>query len=50
MASGELASLEEARAVVRASFAPAVYEPSPSAEWAEAGQRFADLVQLEAAS
>jgi rhamnulokinase len=44
MALGELGSLEEARAVVRASFAPAVYEPSPSTEWSEARQRFAELV------
>jgi rhamnulokinase len=44
MALGELRSLEEARAVVRASFAPTVYEPTPAAEWAEARQRFAELV------
>lgn len=44
MALGELASLEEARTVVRASFVPTVYEPTPSAEWSEARQRFAELV------
>jgi rhamnulokinase len=44
MALGELTSLEEARAVVRASFVPTAYEPSQSAEWDEAGQRFAELV------
>lgn len=44
MALGELASLEEARTVVRASFVPTVYEPTPSAEWDEARQRFAELV------
>ncbi len=45
MALGELESLEEAREVVRASFVPTVHEPTPSAEWDEARQRFADLVQ-----
>ncbi len=44
MALGELASLEEARTVVRASFVPTVYEPTPSAGWSEARQRFAELV------
>ena len=44
MALGELASLEEARAVVRASFDPTVYEPTPSTDWEEARQRFAELV------
>ena len=45
MALGELESLEEARAVVRASFLQTAHEPTPSAEWDEARQRFADLVQ-----
>jgi rhamnulokinase len=52
-ALGELSSLEEARAVVRASFGPAVHEPTPSPEWDEARQRFAELVPrtpLEVAS
>jgi rhamnulokinase len=43
MALGELASLEEARTVVRASFVPTLYEPTPSAEWDEARERFATL-------
>ena len=44
MALGELASLEEARAVVRASFVPVVYEPSFEPAWVEARDRFADLL------
>jgi rhamnulokinase len=43
MALGELASLDEARDVVRASFVPRVYEPSGSAEWGAARDRFAEL-------
>jgi rhamnulokinase len=53
IALGEIASLEEARTVVRASFVPTVYEPTPSSEWNEARQRFAELVPrtpLEVAS
>ena len=45
MALGELESLEEARAVVRASFVPTVHEPRPAPEWDEARQRFATLVE-----
>jgi rhamnulokinase len=45
MALGELESLEEARAVVRASFLQTTHEPQPSAEWDEPRQRFAELVQ-----
>jgi hypothetical protein len=44
MALGELGSLEEARDVVRASFVPAEYEPSFSPAWAEARERFAELI------
>jgi rhamnulokinase len=40
MALGELASLEEARQVIGASFEPTVYEPSGSAAWLEAADRF----------
>jgi rhamnulokinase len=40
IALGELASLDEARDVVRASFAPTVYEPQDSAAWREARDRF----------
>jgi rhamnulokinase len=49
MALDELASLDEAREVVRASYAPAVYEPSGSAAWREARERFARLASLEVA-
>jgi rhamnulokinase len=44
IALGERASLEQARDVVRASFVPAVYEPSAAREWTEARERFAELV------
>ena len=53
MALGELESLEDVRAVVRASFVPTVHEPTPLPEWDEARQRFAGLVTrkpLEVAS
>ena len=43
MALGELASLEQGRELVRASFVPTEYEPAGSAEWAEARERFYDL-------
>jgi rhamnulokinase len=43
IALGELGSLDDAREVVRASFDPAVYEPSPSAAWPEALERFEHL-------
>jgi rhamnulokinase len=43
MALGELASLDEAREVVRASFRPTVYEPSDEPVWREARERFAEL-------
>jgi rhamnulokinase len=43
MALGELASLEEAREVVRASFQPTVYEPQDEPVWREARERFAEL-------
>jgi rhamnulokinase len=46
----ELASLDEVRDVVRASYTPAVYEPSSSAEWREARERFARLTGLEVTS
>jgi rhamnulokinase len=48
MALGEIASLREAREVVRASFAPATYEPQESADWQEARERFARAVALPA--
>ncbi|HYZ18769.1 MAG TPA: rhamnulokinase family protein [Gaiellaceae bacterium] len=40
IAIGELASVEEGRAVVRASFEPTVYEPADSEAWREARDRF----------
>ena len=43
MALGEIASLDEARAVVHASFAPVRLEPRGSADWQEARERFAQL-------
>jgi rhamnulokinase len=43
MALGEIATLEEARDVVRASFAPTTYEPAGSVEWQDARERFAQL-------
>jgi rhamnulokinase len=50
MALDELASLDEARDVVRASCTPVVHEPSGSAEWSEARERFARLAGLEVTS
>jgi rhamnulokinase len=43
IALGELASLDEAREIVRSSFAVSTYEPASSPEWREAGERFAAL-------
>jgi hypothetical protein len=43
IALGELASLEEARDVVRKSFSPVVYEPRDRAPWDEAYGRFEAL-------
>ena len=43
IALGDLASLTEAREVVRRSFAQRVYEPSASEAWREARERFAAL-------
>jgi rhamnulokinase len=40
IALGELASLDEARVVVRDSFEPTVYEPEDSPAWREARERF----------
>ena len=46
MALGELASLEDARAVVRASFQTVVYEPHDGIAWREARQRFEQIVAV----
>jgi rhamnulokinase len=43
IALGEIGSLADAREVVRASFAPRVYEPEQSCRWTEARARFAKL-------
>src|SRR5262249_25092994 len=43
MALGEIASLDEAREVVRASFAPREHEPRDAERWREARGRFAEL-------
>jgi rhamnulokinase len=43
MALGELGSLADARAVIRASFEPTPYEPSGSAVWGDAAARFDEL-------
>jgi rhamnulokinase len=48
MALGELASLEEGRELVRASFEPTSYEPRPGDEWDEAYARFRQLRAEEA--
>jgi sugar (pentulose or hexulose) kinase len=40
LALGELASLDQAREVVRASVEPVVYEPRDGAAWNEARERF----------
>jgi rhamnulokinase len=50
LAAGEVASLAEARDVVRASFAPRVHEPAGGGGWGEAGERFAGLLRAGAAS
>ena len=44
LALGELASLEEARQVVQASFAPDVYEPRDRGTWDEAYSRFESVL------
>jgi rhamnulokinase len=44
IALGELASVADARDVVRASFAQRVHDPSAAAEWREARDRFAALL------
>ena len=45
IALGELSSLEEARVVVRASFAPRVFEPSRQTEWEAAYDRFRGILR-----
>jgi rhamnulokinase len=43
IALGELASIEEARDVIRTSFEPVAYEPEGTEEWEEAWDRFRRL-------
>lgn len=43
IALGELASIAEGRELVRGSFAPTLYEPTPDPAWREARERFAAL-------
>jgi rhamnulokinase len=43
IALGELSTLDEARAVIRDSFEPTVYEPEVSAAWREARERFVKI-------
>ncbi len=43
ISAGEIASLAEARALVRRSFAPLVYDPRPSAAWDDAYARWLAL-------
>lgn len=45
LARGEMASLEEGRALVRASFPLIAYEPRETARWDEAYARFEKLIQ-----
>ena len=49
MALGELASLAEARALIRESFALQRYEPRPSGGWDEAYAKLAEMMQRGAA-
>ena len=46
IALGELASLGDARAVVRSSFEPASYEPTGRPQWEQAYGRFTELLAL----
>jgi len=48
MALGELASLEEARELVRNSFTPEVYEPRDRGPWDDVYGRFSDLATAPA--
>lgn len=44
MAQGRVGSLRQVREVIRASFAPTVYEPADGAAWARANQEFRALM------
>ena len=43
MATGEIASLEEGREIIRASFDPEVFEPQAASEWDDMVNRFESL-------
>ena len=43
MALGEIGSIDEARSIVRGSFAPTVYEPRADDVWVAARERFSVL-------
>jgi rhamnulokinase len=45
IALGELSSLEEARAVVRTSFEPRLFEPTRAAAWEDAYERFLRILR-----
>ena len=45
IALGSVTDIEEARAIVRSSFSPTVYEPQPTADWEGAYLRFVNLIQ-----
>jgi sugar (pentulose or hexulose) kinase len=44
IALGGISGLDDARAIVRSSFSPIVYEPQPADDWEEAYLRFLDLI------
>jgi rhamnulokinase len=46
IALGELGSLAQARQMLSDSIQPTQYEPSDSAQWTEAYQRFIEIIQL----
>jgi len=43
LGKGDVASIEEARQVVRQSFQPEIYEPGPVEGWDQAYERFIAL-------
>jgi rhamnulokinase len=46
MGAGELAGLDDLRAVVRNSFAPVTVEPRPSIEWERAYERYREMLAV----
>jgi sugar (pentulose or hexulose) kinase len=47
IAAGEIASVEEGRTVIAASFPPAHYEPRDTARWEEEYRRYTEMFPLE---